>query len=97
MNELNTLLSTGDGIDTFGNVGDLRIPAQHTKSTFVNSAGMGLQTTGNNNPFMPQQYTGVATTNKMQPAFTGYGFGNAQQSQQSYQQRQQTNNNLIDL
>ncbi|KAA8915112.1 hypothetical protein TRICI_002721 [Trichomonascus ciferrii] len=97
MSELNTLLATGDGIDTFGNVGDLRIPAQHTKSTYVNSAGQGLTTQPTNNPFMAQ-YTGVATTNQIQPAFTGYGFGNAQQSQQSYQQQQQKqNNNLIDL
>lgn len=98
MSELNTLLATGDGIDTFGNVGELRIPAQHTKSTYVNSSGQGLTTQPTNNPFMAQ-YTGVATTNQIQPAFTGYGFGNAQQSQQSYQQQQQkqNNNNLIDL
>lgn len=98
MSELNTLLATGDGIDTFGNVGELRIPAQHTKSTYVNSAGQGLSSQPTNNPFMAQ-YTGVATTNQIQPAFTGYGFGNAQQSQQSYQQQQQkqNNNNLIDL
>jgi epsin len=93
MNELNTLLSTGEGIDTFGNVGELRIPAQHTKSVFVNSAGMGMQTLTSNNPFMSQQYTGIATTNHMQPAFTGYGFGNAVQSQQAYQEKR----NLIDL
>lgn len=101
MSELNQLLSTGDGIDTFGNVGDLRIPAQHTKSTYVNSSGQGLSSQPtNNNPFMAQ-YTGVATTNQIQPAFTGYGFGNAQQSQQQYQQQQQqqqrSNNNLIDF
>lgn len=61
---LNALLSTGEGQDTFGNVGDLRIPAQHTApGTFVNSAGQGLDRlhmnqTGNN-PFFGQQYTGV--------------------------------------
>ncbi|CAI4215434.1 unnamed protein product [Parascedosporium putredinis] len=28
--KLNSLLATGDGMDTFGNTGNLRIPAQHT-------------------------------------------------------------------
>ena len=99
MDSLNTMLANGDGIDTFGNVGELRIPAQHTKSTFVNSAGMGLQPQATNNPFVGAQYTGVATTSRIQPAFTGYGFGNAQQSQQAYHNAQQkTNpNNLIDF
>jgi epsin len=103
MNELNTLLATGEGIDTFGNVGDLRLPAHHTKSTYVNSAGLGLsQMTGgggqSNNPFLGQQYTGIATTNPIQPAFTGYGFGNAAQSQQAYQaQQNQRNQSLIDI
>lgn len=98
MNELNTLLANGDGIDTFGNVGELRIPAQHTKTgTFVNSAGMGRQMTSSNstNPFLGQQYTGIATTSRIQPAYTGYGFGNAQpQGEAVHQQR---SNNLIDL
>jgi epsin len=102
MNELNTLLSTGEGIDTFGNVGELRIPAQHTKSTYINSAGMGIQPTGtgnNNNPFIGTQYTGIATTNRIQPAYTGYGFGNATQSQQQYQNGTTRTNqsNLIDF
>ncbi|ANB11541.1 Ent2p [Sugiyamaella lignohabitans] len=99
MNDLNTLLSNGDGIDTFGNVGDLRIPAQHTKSNFVNSAGQGLQQQPtSNNPFLSQQYTGIATTNSVQPAFTGYGFGNANQGYGQQQQQQRTGyNNLIDL
>ena len=61
---LNALLATGEGQDTFGNVGDLRIPAQHTApGTFVNSAGQGLDRlhaaqTGNN-PFFTQHSTGV--------------------------------------
>lgn len=73
--KLNQLLASGEGQDTFGNVGDLRIPAQHTApGTFVNSAGAGSMgrleaaKTGNN-PFYgqtPQQY----------PAQTGpVGFG----------------------
>ena len=61
---LNALLSSGDGMDTFGNTGNLRIPAQHTApGVFVNSAGAGLgrinaDATGNN-PFLRQQFTGM--------------------------------------
>lgn len=93
---LNALLATGEGQDTFGNVGDLRIPAQHTApGTFVNSAGQGLQRlhanqTGNN-PFFGQQYTGV-------PQQTGF----IQQQQTNNnpwggQRQQQPNSSLIDL
>ncbi|KAK2776961.1 hypothetical protein FQN53_002467 [Emmonsiellopsis sp. PD_33] len=59
---LNALLATGDGQDTFGNVGDLRIPAQHTApGLFVNSAGQGLERMPQNqtNPFFNQQFTGA--------------------------------------
>ncbi|KAJ5570557.1 uncharacterized protein N7459_009987 [Penicillium hispanicum] len=93
---LNALLATGEGQDTFGNVGDLRIPAQHTApGTFVNSAGQGLQRlhanqTGNN-PFFGQQYTGV-------PQQTGF----MQQQQPNSnpwgaQQQSQHGGSLIDL
>ena len=64
---LNELLASGEGMDTFGNTGNLRIPAQHTApGTFVNSAGAGLgriheQQTGNN-PFLQNQYTGMPQT-----------------------------------
>ncbi|KAI9840573.1 MAG: hypothetical protein M1838_004003 [Thelocarpon superellum] len=79
---LNALLASGEGMDTFGNTGDLRIPAQHTApGTFINSAGSGLnqQQTGNN-PFFQQQFTGVpqhtgfagsAPSNRFAPAQTG--------------------------
>lgn len=62
--KLNTLLSNTDGMDTFGNTGNLRIPAQHTApGTFVNSAGAGLgrlttDPTGSN-PFLRTQMTGM--------------------------------------
>jgi epsin len=61
---LNALLAGGEGLDTFGNTGNLRIPAQHTApGVFVNSAGAGLnrinpEATGNN-PFLKQQFTGM--------------------------------------
>lgn len=64
---LNALLSTGEGQDTFGNTGNLRIPAQHTApGTFVNSAGIGhnrlqQQQTGTN-PFLQNQFTGMPQT-----------------------------------
>lgn len=70
--KLNALLSSGDGMDTFGNTGNLRIPAQHTApGTFVNSAGAGLgriheQQTGNN-PFLQTQYTGMPQTTYQNP------------------------------
>jgi epsin len=76
---LNALLSSGDGMDTFGTTGNLRIPAQHTApGVFVNSAGAGLarmntDATGNN-PFLRQQFTGM-------PAVS-YGQQGPQQHQQ---------------
>ncbi|KAJ9151269.1 ENTH domain-containing protein [Pleurostoma richardsiae] len=77
--KLNALLANGDGLDTFGNTGQLRIPAQHTApGTFVNSAGAGLskltaEATGNN-PFLRQQFTGMPTVSyggSQIPAATG--------------------------
>jgi epsin len=83
---LNALLASGEGQDTFGNTGDMRLPAQHTApGTFVNSAGAGSMgrleaaKTGNN-PFFSQggqqqslqsQYTGMPATQF--PAQTGFG------------------------
>ncbi|KAI1971688.1 hypothetical protein LOZ53_000956 [Ophidiomyces ophidiicola] len=83
---LNALLATGDGQDTFGNVGDLRIPAQHTTpGVFVNSAGSGLETirgaqTGNN-PFLGQNFAGVPqqTVFAGQPNSNPFGTRQAQQ------------------
>ncbi|KAF2621598.1 ENTH-domain-containing protein [Macroventuria anomochaeta] len=109
---LNTLLATGEGQDTFGNVGNLRLPAQHTApGTFVNSAGAGLNrinanATGNN-PFLNSQFTGMPQQNRMMPAQTGPAgnFGANPYGGQSanpfgapqQQQRSQGGNNLIDL
>lgn len=95
---LNALLASGEGLDTFGNVGDLRIPAQHTApGNFVNSAGQGLDRlhaaqTGNN-PFFKQQFTGM-------PQQTGFVQNNSNPwgSQQPHpQQQQQGGSSLIDL
>lgn len=99
--DLNALLATGTGIDTFGNEGNLRIPAQFTKpTTFINSSGTGIRTENNSaNPFIQKQYTGVASTGIV-PSYTGYGFGNqGSQSQQRQQQgsSQPTDQSLIDI
>jgi epsin len=77
---LNALLASSEGQDTFGNTGNLRIPAQHTApGVFVNSAGAGLNrlnadATGNN-PFLKQQFTGMPAVSYPQ-----------QQQQQQHQQ-----------
>jgi epsin len=100
---LNSLLATGEGQDTFGNVGNLRLPAQHTApGTFVNSAGAGLNrinanATGNN-PFLNSQFTGMPQQNRIAPAQTGpvgnfganpYGNANPFGGAQQQQQQQQ--------
>lgn len=108
---LNALLSSGEGQDTFGNVGDMRIPAQHTApGTFVNSAGAGSMgrleaaKTGNN-PFYGQQqqplqgqYTGMPQ--QQFPAQTGPagGFGgNNPFGARPQGQQQPQGGSLIDL
>ena len=100
---LNTLLASGEGQDTFGNAGDLRIPAQHTApGQFANSAGTGrtgimAQQTGNN-PFLHNQFTGGPSPAPMQqPAQTGpaIGFGNSNPFGQNRQQG--PGSNLIDI
>lgn len=99
--QLNALLSSGEGQDTFGNVGNMRIPAQHTApGTFVNSAGQGLtkleaSRTGNN-PFLQTQFTGMPQ--QQFPAQTGSANGYA--SSNPFGQKQQgpqQSGSLIDL
>lgn len=100
---LNALLAGGgDGLDTFGNTGNLRIPAQHTApGTFVNSAGAGLgrlhdQQTGHN-PFLNNQFTGMPQTTyggHQAPAATGpVGMSSAFGGGFGAQQQQQSNTN----
>lgn len=111
--QLNALLASGEGQDTFGNVGNLRIPAQHTApGTFVNSAGAGASRLTANatgtNPFLQTQFTGMPQTtgfgqqNRVMPAQTGPagGFGGNNpfsQQQGGQQQQQQQSGSLIDL
>lgn len=102
---LNALLASGEGQDTFGNTGDLRIPAQHTApGTFVNSAGQGIDRlraaqTGTN-PFFSSQATGFG---QQMPAQTGppgaYGGGFGPQNNNPFGARPvgQQGGSLIDL
>ncbi|SMN19881.1 similar to Saccharomyces cerevisiae YDL161W ENT1 Epsin-like protein involved in endocytosis and actin patch assembly and functionally redundant with Ent2p [Maudiozyma saulgeensis] len=95
--QLNTMLANGTGIDTFGNTGEQRIPAQHTATgTFINSQGTGYRQETNepkNNPFLNSQYTGLPSSGIV-PLHTGYGFGNQgpQDNQPTQQQQQQQQN-----
>ncbi|KAL5361357.1 hypothetical protein BJX96DRAFT_151810 [Aspergillus floccosus] len=99
---LNQLLATGEGQDTFGNVGDLRIPAQHTApGTFVNSAGQGLDrlraTHTGNNPFFAQRQQ---PQQQFVPQQTGFVSNNNPwgAGQPAFQQPQpQAGGSLIDL
>ena len=73
--QLEALLEGGNGLDTYGNTGDLRIPAQHTApGMFVNSAGLrrgpapSHPTGAPSNPYLLQnQFAGV-------PQTTGFGL-----------------------
>ena len=105
--KLNALLAGGDGLDTFGNTGQLRIPAQHTApGTFVNSAGANLnrltaEATGSN-PFLRTQFTGMPTVSyggQQMPAATGpagmNGRSNPFAARQQQQQQQGNQGDLI--
>jgi epsin len=104
--KLNSLLATGEGLDTYGNVGNLRIPSQHTApGTFVNSAGAGInqlnaQATGNN-PFLRQQFTGMPniTYGSQVPNATGPANMNGQSNNpfgaRPAQQQSHQGNDLI--
>ncbi|KAI0396613.1 hypothetical protein F5Y17DRAFT_92371 [Xylariaceae sp. FL0594] len=108
--KLNALLASGDGMDTFGNTGDLRIPAQHTApGTFVNSAGAGVQrltaeATGSN-PFLRTQYTGMPQASygqQQMPAATGpammmNGYGGGAANPFASRPQQQSNPQGQDL
>lgn len=102
--KLNALLASGEGQDTFGNVGELRIPAQHTApGTFVNSAGQGLDRlhanqTGNN-PFFRQQFTGAPQLPAQTGPVGGFGGGYGQPNSNPFGARPggQQGGSLIDL
>lgn len=90
--ELNNLLASGTGVDTFGNTGATRIPHQYTaRGSFVASGGVDvrnnaevkLSSNATGNPFLNTGIGNTAssapqnpTANRMNAAPTGYGFGN---------------------
>lgn len=98
---LNALLAQSDGMDTFGNTGETRIPSQHTApGTFVNSAGGGMDRlraaqTGTN-PFFQPQATGFAPR-QQHPTQTGPAGGYGQQNNPFGARPQQQSGSLIDL
>ncbi len=102
--KLNALLASGEGQDTFGNTGDLRIPAQHTApGAFVNSAGQGIDRlraaqTGTN-PFFSSQATGYAQPQAQASSAGGFGGGYGQQNNNPFGGRPvaQQGGSLIDL
>ncbi|KAL8803862.1 MAG: hypothetical protein Q9182_002918 [Xanthomendoza sp. 2 TL-2023] len=83
---LNALLASGEGMDTFGNTGDLRIPAQHTApGTFITNSGQGLNKlhanqTGTNPFFNHQQFTGAPQPQQQQSNQIGFGIQPQQQN-----------------
>ncbi|KAF3801696.1 Epsin-2 [Colletotrichum gloeosporioides] len=102
--KLNALLAGGDGMDTFGNTGQTRIPAQHTApGTFVNSAGAGAnrltaEATGSN-PFLRSQFTGMPNISygAQMPAATGPAGINGSNNPFAATRPQQQNTQAQDL
>jgi len=105
-NKLDFLLSQGNptGQDTFGNTGELRVPAHYNRTGFVNSAGQGLRPsmtgapTQPNNPFLAggQPGTRPLTQASTGPAF-GQGFAQQGQYGQYGGQQQGQTGSLIDF
>ena len=91
--------------EILGNVGELRLPAQHTApGAFVDSSGRGFdrlraQQTSTNNPFFSQQFTGAGTMSSFnQPAQTGPANAFGQQAQNPFGSRPpQQPGSLIDI
>ena len=100
---LSALLGSREGQDTFGNVGDLRIPAQHTApGTFVNSAGAGsmgrleASKTGTN-PFFTQNTAAQFQYPAQTGPATNFGSSNPFGPRPGQQQQGQQGGSLIDL
>lgn len=106
-NKLDFLLSQGNpmGQDTFGNTGELRVPAHYQRTGYVNSAGQGLRPSmtgvpaqqSHNNPFFTGQQ-GVGQVRPLTQSSTGPAY--AQQSpfgQYGQQNQQGQTGSLIDI
>jgi len=113
--KLDYLLAQGNpaGLDTFGNTGELRVPAHFQRTGFVNSAGQGLRPsmTGlpavggaaqqGNNPFYSGVGGGAAGVGGVRPltqSTTGPAYAQSSQFGQYGQQNQQgQTGSLIDF
>jgi epsin len=106
--KLEFLLSQGNptGLDTFGNTGELRVPAHFNRTGFVNSAGQGLRpsATGytpqqSNNPFFTGQNAQSGNVRPLTQSATGPAY--TQQSPQfgnyGQQNQQGQTGSLIDF
>jgi epsin len=99
-NRLDFLIGQGNpmGQDTFGNTGELRVPAHYQRTGYVNSAGQGLRQTmtGTNNPFAGQQ--GQQGVRPLTNSSTGPGgFQQGGFGQYGGQGQGQKTGSLIDL
>jgi epsin len=100
-NKLDFLLSQGNpmGQDTFGNTGELRVPAHYQRTGYVNSAGQGLRpsVTGipsqqqPNNPFFTGQNMASSSGGQVRP-LTQSSTGPAYAQQGQYNQYGQQQN-----
>jgi len=101
-NKLDYLLAQGNptGQDTFGNTGELRVPAHFQRTGFVNSAGQGLRPSmtgvpNQNNPFFAGQNPG--SVRPLTQSSTGPAYQSAPFGQYGQQNQQQQTGSLIDF
>ena len=104
--KLDYLLGQGNptGQDTFGNTGELRVPAHFNRTGYVNSAGQGLRpsVTGfpaqPNNPFFTGQSTqGGGNGRPLTQSTTGPGYQQSQFGQFGQQSQPGQTGSLIDF
>lgn len=106
-NKLDFLLSQGNpmGQDTFGNTGELRVPAHYQRTGYVNSAGQGLRPSMTgvpsqqpNNPFFTGQNTQSGQVRPLTQSSTGPAYTQQGPFNQYGQQNQQAQTeSLIDF
>ena len=105
-NKLDYLLAQGNptGQDTFGNTGELRVPAHFNRTGYVNSAGQGLRPsvtgvpTQPNNPFTGQNTQGGAgNVRPLTQSTTGPAYQPSQYGQYGQQNQQGQTGSLIDF
>jgi epsin len=105
-NKLDFLLSQGNptGQDTFGNTGELRVPAHYQRTGYINSSGQGLRPSitgvpSPNNPFFTGQQQG-GQVRPLTQSTTGPAYGTQSSSpfgQYGQQNQQAQTGSLIDF